>query len=399
MQAYKTSQGNWQVNFSEKGRQKTLYLGRDFTAASADRVARIVSDILLCRKRGDALPAEVLQKIKSLPDRIRKSVERLGLVGCVSNRTLEHLLQAFYESKKHLKQKTQTNYKTIGCSLSSFFGQHHDIAAIGKMDCERLVNHQLKHFTACSLSRAVRHCRTIFRFAIDLGWIEKNPFDVKVKRIDVNLDRQEYVDRETVCKVMECCRDDYDRLLLALARFGGLRIPSELLLLRYEDFTDHVIRIHKDTKTGAREVPLFGEIREIFSRLVNLGKEPTDYIFDHLGNFRKRIVSAIAISGVEQWQKLFLNLRSSCITDCVELGYSEKMLDSMFGNSAAVRSQHYIQFRKDREYAKALLENERLQKLRNENNEKEALTESELDELLMLRKLLVGRFGIGKKAG
>jgi hypothetical protein len=105
------------------------------------------------------------------------------------------------------------------------------------------------------------------------------------------------------------------------------------------------------------------------------------------------------MSGVECWKKLFVNLRSSCITDCVEWGYSEKMMDSMFGNSARIRSQHYVQFRRDREYAKALENNERMIKRLRENNEKEDLTMNEKEELFLLRNLLVNRFGTGRTAG
>ena len=204
-----------------------------------------------------------------------------------------------------------------------------------------------------------------------------------------------------IYKVMSCCRDVHDRLVLALARFGGLRIPSEIRNLRYSDFANDVIQIHRETKTGAREVPLFGEIREIFDRLltqVNIPANSSTAIFVNLGSFRRRIVAAIRASGLEVWEKLFLNLRSSCITDMVERGYSEKTLDAMFGNSPAVRSRHYIQFRKEKEYAKVLQDNENfLQKFRAGMSEN-VLSESEIRELLVLRDLLVNQFGTGKKA-
>ena len=35
----------------------------------------------------------------------------------------------------------------------------------------------------------------------------------------------------------------------------------------------------------------------------------------------------------DQWAKLFVNLRSSCITDMVERSYTEKTLDAIFGNT------------------------------------------------------------------
>ena len=200
---------------------------------------------------------------------------------------------------------------------------------------------------------------------------------------------------------MEHCRDDYDRLLLALARFGGLRIPSEVRLLRFGDFKENVILIHPETKTGAREIPLFGEIREIVDRIqAGLGEhyKSSDLVFGCLGRFRKRIISAIRSSGVEQWCKLFINLRSSCITDFVERGYTEKALDSVFGNSAAIRRLHYVQFRKEREYAKMLQDDARLLSLLREGNDENDIFSMENEQLLMLRDLLVNRFGTGKIA-
>jgi len=66
-------------------------------------------------------------------------------------------------------------------------------------------------------------------------------------------------------------------------------------------------------------------------------------VFGCLGGFRKRIVSAICAGGVERWVKLFINLRSSCITDFVERGYKEKTLDAIFGALSVIPAQAGIQ--------------------------------------------------------
>jgi site-specific recombinase XerC len=296
---------------------------------------------------------------------------------------------------------TQDNYKKFGKHLKDFFGGDKKIASITKFDCERFHAALKKKLSSSSVSRYFRACRSIFKFAVDSDRLSKNPFVGIASGIEVNPARQVYVDRKTICRVMSCCRDDYDRLLLALARFGGLRIPSEIRQLRFCDFAGDVIRIHPETKTGSREVPLFGEIREILSRLVNLGKEPADssrLIFGDLGDFRRRIISAIRAAGVERWTKLFVNLRSSCITDFVERGYQEKTLDAIFGNSSVIRSRHYIQFRKDKEYAKVLRDDARLLALLREGVDEDDISLREVDDLLVLRDLLVSRFGTGKKA-
>jgi len=126
-----------------------------------------------------------------------------------------------------------------------------------------------------------------------------------------------------------------------------------------------------------------------------------DFVFASLGNkdvLRDRVLSAINASGVERWEKLFVNLRSSCITDMVERGYSEKILDAMFGNSSEIRRRHYIQFRKDRDYGRVLRENEILRKISVASDARIDIDSLPNDVLLVLRDLLVTRFGTGRKA-
>ena len=112
--------------------------------------------------------------------------------------------------------------------LSQFFGKNKKIAAIEKSDCERLRTVLLKTRLPSTVWRGIKYFRTIFKFAVEAEWISKNPFAGIKGSVEVNLERQIYVDRKTIYRVMEHCRDDYDRLLLALARFGGLRIPQIL---------------------------------------------------------------------------------------------------------------------------------------------------------------------------
>ena len=64
------------------------------------------------------------------------------------------------------------------------------------------------------------------------------------------------------------CPDAEWRLIVALARFGGIRIPSELVTLKWSDINweEEKITIHS-SKTehhqgkGTRIIPLFPEIR------------------------------------------------------------------------------------------------------------------------------------------
>ncbi len=67
---------------------------------------------------------------------------------------------------------------------------------------------------------------------------------------------------------MAACPDDQWRLIFALARYGGLRIPSEIQKLQWADIDWEKSRFtvyspkteHVDGK-GTRQVPLFPELR------------------------------------------------------------------------------------------------------------------------------------------
>ena len=106
-------------------------------------------------------------------------------------------------------------------------------------------------------------------------------------------------------------------------------------------------------------MPLFPEIRAAFK---HLSGNPDDLIFPNLSRnwFRNFLTQAIRKSGVKQWNKLWINLRSSFVTDLARMGYDERTMDAIIGNTAAVRRKHYIQFDKRRAYDRVLADAERI---------------------------------------
>lgn len=65
--------------------------------------------------------------------------------------------------------------------------------------------------------------------------IDENPFDgVKAAATGIK-DRLRFVEREEIARVLDACQDHLWRTIVALARYGGLRCPSEVLSLRWQD--------------------------------------------------------------------------------------------------------------------------------------------------------------------
>jgi integrase len=132
--------------------------------------------------------------------------------------------------------------------------------------------------------------------------------------------------------------------LLAITRYDGLRISSEIRDLKFSDFERYdngMIFIVPDTgKTGTRRVPVFSEFLPYFEELQRHRKEGQEYLFEHcrkVENVGTAIKKRMVKAGLPVWKKFFVTLRSSCITDKERLGFSRSLMDSIFGNSERIR--------------------------------------------------------------
>jgi integrase len=81
----------------------------------------------------------------------------------------------------------------------------------------------------------VKLARQFFRWGMKRGMVEHNPFaDVKAGT-ETNPARLHFVDRDTIARVMDAAPSIQWRLLIALSRYAGLRVPSEAFRLRWAD--------------------------------------------------------------------------------------------------------------------------------------------------------------------
>jgi len=358
MKPYKTGQGNWQLNYTLDGRQRTLSLGRGSTAVAAEKTAKIVTELVSVRKMGEVPPTDLLHRVGTLSPKIRTSLEKGGLIQACFGMSVGELWEKFLEARSHLKKSTLSTYCSDRKHVIREFGLNRLVSTISRNDAENFISGLRKKLAICSVSPMSRRFHCIFEFAVNRGFLSKNPFDFTVERADTNEARREYIEPEKVRKVLLHCKNDRERLALALGRFAGVRVPSELFGLRYCDFGDEVIRIAEDTKTGFREVPILGDVREAFNRLSG---KPDELVFTNGRSwYRSFLLRAIERSGETRWAKLWNNLRSSCITDFSRMGYDEKTLDSIFGNTARVRKIHYVQFDKQRSYARVIADADRI---------------------------------------
>ena len=156
-------------------------------------------------------------------------------------------------------------------------------------------------------------------------------------------------------KVLDACPDAEWRLIFGLARFGGLRCPSEVLRLKWQDidfgneqFTVHATKTEHHADGGIRTVPLFPELTPLLQDVFDQAKAGTAYCItryrDKSVNLRTQMNKIIKRAGLTIWPKTFQNLRSTRETELFKLTEGNiKAVCSWIGNSPAVAMQHYAQ--------------------------------------------------------
>lgn len=198
-----------------------------------------------------------------------------------------------------------------------------------------------------TIARRIISCRTIWCWAIEKGFASHNPFSKVEAGQQANASRKAYVDVSTIVQLVRNTTGEM-ALALALSRFGGLRVPPELLTLRWQDInlaqgmmTVRSPKTEHHAGGDSRVVPLFPEIRQ---RLEPLRKK-TGNVF--VGDRReegwwKSLKDLCRRCKVDIWEKLWHNLRASCETDLCKR-FPPHVVCTWLGNSLRVAEKHYLQ--------------------------------------------------------
>jgi len=133
-----------------------------------------------------------------------------------------------------------------------------------------------------------------------------------------------HVTRDEYDKLLEQCPDQEWRVMLALARYGGLRCPSETLQLRWADidWKGKGIRVTSNTKFKiGRTVPLFPNVRKELEALFKATKkEKNEFVINQFPDRKKanlplRFAKINRQAGLETIRRPFGSLRLSRATE------------------------------------------------------------------------------------
>lgn len=343
-----------QFRLSARSPRQTITIGR-VRESTAKMIQGHVDNLVAHRITGEAIPRQTAAWLADIQGKLKDRLVRTGLLSGEPKAgdaiSLGSFLERYIEGRTDLKPGSKTNLAQVKNSLIGFFGSGRDIATITRGDGGDW-HRRLK----CSLSPAtvaafVKKSRQMLKDAVDRKLISDNPLSgIKAGKMS-NPERQRYVPPAVVNKVINACPNIEWSLMFALARFGGLRVPSETRALRWADVHwDEGRMTVRSPKTehhqgrAYRQIPIFSEIEPLLREALEKAQPGATHVITvhRTDNPRTTAEKILDRAGVKQWPRLFQNLRSSFETD-LTAKFPLHVCCAWAGNTEAVALSHYLQ--------------------------------------------------------
>ena len=351
--------GGWRVLFcGADDKRYTVRLGK-CTRKAADTCKVMIERLIEAQRLGVALDGPTAAWVKNLDSTLRDRLRRVGLLQGPPHQTLERFLNDYIEQRRRrgdVGGRTVTLWRQTVGQLVGFFGPDKPLHAITAQDAERWAA-WLRADCKLGENTVRRRCgwaKQFFRHALRHAMISENPFSGLVSAVRPVPERRFFVDRDTVAQVLEQLPNREWRLLFLLARFQGLRVPSEIKNLRWSDVNwDSMTLVIHSPKTARHQgrdkriCPIFPEVQEELRAAFDDAPPGSEWVLPRLRSTQRGILHAclcrtITRAGLTVWPRLFTNLRSSRATELVD-AYPSHVAAAWLGHTEIIADVHYRQ--------------------------------------------------------
>ena len=330
---------------SSRKTRKTIWLGF-VSARNASTAHDLLSEITEHWDPSLSYPEKIRSRIEGLPTWLRKKFERHGLCHPPhAPHTLGDLIMHFQRTS-NVRQGTKATYKQALRSLREKIGAETLLTAITTRDAEEWRSEIAQHLSEATCAKRTNVCKAMFNRAVSLRWLAESPFRGVRSGVQTNESRLVMVPEETIVRVIKACPNDHWRALLALARYAGLRVPSEPMALTWGDvdLINNQLDVFAQKTSRRRKVPMRPPVQTYLAKIRPLSCQPSDRVFpmwtaqSNLGTTLEKIIKR---AGLQRWPRLFQNLRASAETDWLSK-YPEYEVTKWIGHSARVARTHYL---------------------------------------------------------
>jgi integrase len=347
---------------AQDGSRKPIRLGK-MTKKAANEILGRVEQLITALESNTSIDADTAEWVSGVGPKLRKKLWQFGLIdkpvevaqseAGKQYSSLGRFLDYYLAIRTDVKPSTMCNYRQVRSNLIDFFGFDKPLAEITPGDADEFRVQLQSKLADNTVRRNCGRAKQFFRAAVRKKLIPENPFgDLKGCGVMANESRFYTVTRKEAQQVLAACPDTQWQLIFALARFGGLRTPSETLALKWGHVDWERNRISVPSpKTEhhpgreSRVIPIFPELREYLVQAWEEAEPGTDWIITRYrssrSNLRTQLERIITKAGLKPWGKPFQNCRSTRETE-LAAEYPAHVVCTWIGNSEAVARKHYL---------------------------------------------------------
>jgi integrase len=340
------------------GKRKTIRLGK-CSQRDAESFKYRVENLLSARIQGREPGRDDANWLDRLPDKMHTKLSKSGLINPRDGSgipTVANFVERYIQKRADVKPGTRTIYRHTQRNLLDFFGKTKRVDEVHEQDALDfkvwlVTDQSLAENTArkrCGLSKQ------FFQAAKRAKLIQDNPFEALPCSIRENTSKFHFITTQDAQAILEACPDAQWRVIFGLCRWGGLRCPSEITRLKWEDvhweekkITIHASKTEHHANGGVRVIPLFPELEPLLLDAFELAEGGgSSFVVtrynDERQNLRTQFGKIIKRAGLTPWPKPFVNLRSTRETELTERFPVHTVCD-WIGNTPKVAMKHYLQ--------------------------------------------------------
>ncbi len=330
------------------GNTRTITLGQ-MPKRAAESIRVKVEDLVPAQLAGHIPSDETSRWVGRLDPKFRDKLESVGLIQSRNTRTLGNWLDEYLQNKDELKPCSLKKLKETAGKLLDFFDN--DIP-LNQVTPNHGV-HWRRRLKTSGLSEASvkTHCGNAKQFmaaAVRRKLIDESPF-TDLRSGATSSQYQRYVSPDEIDRVISACPDTEWRLWFGLARYAGLRIPSESHTLTWADVDWERGRLTVTSPKTERHPGHERRVIPIVPKLMSLLQDRFDQCEDgeqHLvtitgqGAVIRQVRTIWARARVEPWKRLWQTLRSSCEKQ-LAMAFPQYAVSRWMGHSLTVSGKHY----------------------------------------------------------
>lgn len=337
-----------------------------------------LEDLINSKTAGTAYDEETAKWLATVDQKILDRLVEIGLAKQredASNPALLEFLDSYIKSRTDVSSRTRLNYLQAKGFIEGYLEHLQSKGEVSDKQTFKLNSFTLHHgkqFRVWMLTQhnfrqnkephsenyirtQCKNCRLFFGAAVDAKKIEVNPFKDKSIpcRVQAVPERMRFISAEDTAKILEQCPNIEWRLVISLARWGGLRIPSEITEFKWEqvDWQNNRItvpqpKLKRFEGKKQRTFPLFPELVPVLREAWENAEDGSVYVLPSLRgdakNLRTTFLRIIRSAGLTPWGKPFQNLRS---TRATELGdqFPIKVVSEWLGHDPSIALSNYHQ--------------------------------------------------------